>query len=214
MTNNNMSIPKDMGSIDCKGILPEWLEDELIYCVNNWDITTDSNYKIEPGMTKTTIIYPNYQYVFKIAHKGVYVPKCKEFDGEVKEYIFKQLKHNSCEEEIRHRFAMPVDISDFFLKVNKINNDIYFQEKVKIVPENMEYKIKSYYDKELNFEICTYWLDLAYKKNPKSKVDDLIDYLNEHSEISQDLDNSNLGITKKGLPVIVDYSGFYSYRNF
>ena len=43
---------------------------------------------------------------------------------------------------------------------------------------------------------------------------ELIDYLNEHSEISQDLDNSNLGITKKGLPVIVDYSGFYSYRNF
>lgn len=210
-----MKEPKNIGSIEFKAILPPALEDELILLINSW--FPDKYYKLESGMTKTTIVFATEDYVYKIPHNGIYVPLCEKFDDIPTKMYFSKLKENACEKERWFYLNIPDYLKKFFLSIDKYeikgsHISLYKQEKVGILAENMpEMPVSDTLQNLLEFNISTYWLNRAVAKYGFEDTKDFILFMNDHLDIAKDLCNSNLGMTKECKPVVVDYSGFYSY---
>ena len=211
-----MKVPKNIGSIEFKAVLPPHLEDELILLINSW--FPNKNYNLEVGMTKTTIIFKeDDEWVYKIPHNGIYIPISAGFNKESSQMYFSRLKENACEKERIFYSCLPSDnIKKYFLKIYKWKRldgiTLYVQNKVQILPEEaMDYGELPWYLKDkIKFDISTFWINRAIEKNGVDSVVDLVDYLNNNLDVTEDLSPSNLGIDKNGNPVIIDYSGFYS----
>lgn len=207
-------VPDRIGSVEFKAILPPYLEDELITLINSW--FPDQYYTLEVGMTKTTIILAaDNDWVYKIPHNGIYVPICKEFDGIPQHMYFSYLKDNSLKQEFSFYLGIPEKLKPFFLKVfpymHEDTLEIYRQERVEVLPENIpEMPLPSILTSKIKFHIPSFWVNRAIQKTDLDTVIELVDYLNENEDISQDLNPNNLGINKYGFPVILDYSGLYS----
>lgn len=214
---SRVKVPKRIGSIEFKAILPPYLEDELILLINSWFPNRD--YNLGVGMTKTTIIFKdNDKLVYKIPHNGIYIPVCKEFDGTPKIMTFSYFKEDACEKEVLFYYNLPTDnLKKYFLRLDKyeIKNGIrvYAQKKVQVLPESiLDSRIEMpWYLKDYGIDIPVFWVQSAIYKHGKESVIELFDFLSQNMDIAKDLCPSNLGVDDCGNPVIVDYSGFYSY---
>lgn len=218
--------PQYIGSIEGKAILPPSLEDEIILTVNSW--FPNVFYSIEVGMTKTTIIPEIGNYVYKIPHNGVYIPTIETKEISPIMY-FKPLEKDACKYEQRFYVKIPDKIRKFFLPLDVWDKKpqkkgpfitIYCQSKVNVMTEqfdrdepNPDNEIKEYFKRHFpSYEnISRYWFNRAIEKYGEEAVIDLFVFLQVNK--IEDLDYSNLGITKNGDPVIIDYGGICYYKD-
>ena len=214
-------MPEQLGSIEFKAVLPTFLEDELIIALNK--LFPNQWYDIKTGMTKTTVVFPELPYVFKIPHNGVYISKVKHFDDVPTELEFRAFKKDYCKEESNFyiNYEVPRSIAKIFLPISQISlqkdPDIvfYIQGKALMLEDKWTKDLQCWLPQEIKdlnmYDIPSVWLEKVINIFSIKECKDLLNFLIKYPEIAEDLSCENLGFIN-GFPVITDYAGLYEYE--
>ena len=180
-------------------------------------------YEIQPGMTKTTIIFLHGHIVIKFPNQGIYVPNVNtNFQEDIPtDLTYLELKEDYCQKEYSFWInEVPSDLQGIFLRTYQLMgfppNDItfYVQQKAEVLPENPpDATLPQRILDILTFDISHYWLSKVIERYGGRIAIKLIEFLKEHKDIVSDLSNDNLGFLH-GEPVIIDYAGLYDYKNY